>query len=115
MSGFPTLKWFPAGSGTAESRVTDFEGGRDLSSLVAYVNEKVRRLAGSHVLLAPVHALTRSLWQAGTHRDEKGGLLPSAGRLPEFDALAVEFFGAADKKAVEAKAIAAAAALPSGA
>lgn len=53
--------------------------------------------------------------QAGTHRDEKGGLLPSAGRLPAFDALAAEFYGSATKQAVEKKAIAEAAALSKGA
>ena len=53
--------------------------------------------------------------QAGTHRDDKGGLLPSAGRLPAFDALAAEFVAAADPASVEAKAAKEAAALSKGA
>jgi protein disulfide-isomerase A6 len=36
VSGFPTLKWFPANSKTPE----DYNGGRDLSDLIDFVNSK---------------------------------------------------------------------------
>ncbi|KAL7417110.1 disulfide-isomerase precursor [Mrakia frigida] len=36
VKGYPTLKWFPAGSLTPE----DYTGGRDLASLTAFVTEK---------------------------------------------------------------------------
>ncbi|GFZ44141.1 protein disulfide-isomerase [Saitozyma sp. JCM 24511] len=36
VTGFPTLKWFPAGS----TEAVDYTGGRDLDSLAAFVTEK---------------------------------------------------------------------------
>ena len=71
-SGFPTLKFFPAveagaAAGKPEDRAVDFNG-RELDEMVTGLNEK-----------------------AGTHRDSKGGLLPTAGRLAAFDALVQEF------------------------
>lgn len=57
VSGFPTLKYFP-GSAVAET----YEGGRDLSSLVSFINEK-----------------------AGTFREENGALGAAAGRVPALD------------------------------
>lgn len=44
VKGFPTLKWFPAGSDKAE----DYDKGRDLESLIGFVNEKL----GTNVKLA---------------------------------------------------------------
>ena len=60
VSGFPTIKFFPAGSSEAEN----YELGRDLESFVNYINEKV-----------------------GTQRTVEGGLLPTAGRIDELDAM----------------------------
>lgn len=66
---------------TAEDVATDYNGGRDLADLVAHVNEG-----------------------AGTHRAPNGGLLSSAGRLPEFDEIAAKFVAAANKAALVAEA-----------
>jgi len=60
VQGYPTLKWFPAGSAEAES----YDGARELEDLVAFVNEK-----------------------SGTARNDDGSLKPSAGRVKDIDAL----------------------------
>ena len=58
VSGFPTLKWFGQGSQTAEA----YEGGRDISSLISFINEK-----------------------AGTFREQNGSLSATAGRIQSLD------------------------------
>ncbi|KAK2460343.1 hypothetical protein APHAL10511_007732 [Amanita phalloides] len=68
VNGFPTLKFFPAGS----KEPIDYSGGRSAADFVNFLNEK-----------------------CGTKRAVEGGLNDEAGRLPEFDALAQRFFGAA--------------------
>jgi protein disulfide-isomerase-like protein len=90
VEGFPTIKFFPAGaSGKLEDQAEDYDGGRDVTAFVDFLNEK-----------------------AGTARSPKGDLLPSAGRLDAFDALAKKFVAAgADTKAIAAEAKTAAAAL----
>jgi protein disulfide-isomerase A6 len=60
---------------------TDYNGGRDLAEMVAHVNEG-----------------------AGTHRAPNGGLLPTAGRLPELDEIAAKFVAAGNKAALVAEA-----------
>ena len=75
IQGFPTIKFFPKGGNKTPM---DYQGGRDLSSLVKYLNEF-----------------------CGTHRDEKGVLtgnvssaimlIYKAGRVGKLDALAAEF------------------------
>ena len=65
VSGYPTLKWFPAGE---DKEAVDYSGGRDLKSFVSFINT-----------------------HAGTARDETGALLPTAGRVPALDALATQF------------------------
>jgi protein disulfide-isomerase-like protein len=37
VSGFPTIKWFPAGS----TSPTDYSGGRSIDELVAHVNKEI--------------------------------------------------------------------------
>lgn len=89
VSGFPTLKYFPPGPGSPEERAVDHTAGRDLPSLVEFMNEK-----------------------AGTFRDVNGGLSPAAGRLDTFDALALHFVtDGADQESVVAAAVKAAAEL----
>lgn len=87
VSGFPTIKYFPAGSAEPE----DYSGGRDGEAFMTFLNEK-----------------------AGTHRRLDGSLGPEAGRIAAFDDLATKFVAAADKdakSAVLAEAKSAAAAL----
>jgi len=89
VTGYPTLKYFPASidgatPAKAEDRAEDF-GGREIEDFVSFLNEK-----------------------AGTHRDAKGGLLPSAGRLPAFDALVQDFLATTTEAARKAVAEAAA-------
>jgi len=55
VQGFPTIKWFPAGSGEAE----DYQGQRDLESFVSFINTK-----------------------AGTQRMKDGSLEFAAGTVP---------------------------------
>ena len=78
-AGYPTLKIHKAGSTEGER----YQGGRDLESLVAFVNA-----------------------QAGTARNADGSLAATAGRIAALDALAAGFSGAADT-VVAAKAAAA--------
>jgi protein disulfide-isomerase A6 len=79
VTGFPTIKYFPPGKGSAESLVTNYEGGRDLINFVEFLNEK-----------------------SGTERTPEGNMKPEAGRLSEFDSLAGRFMTAkaSDKSAV---------------
>ena len=58
VKGYPTIKFFPAGS----DKVQDYEGGRELADFVTFLNEN-----------------------AGTHRALDGSLLASAGRIPALD------------------------------
>lgn len=60
VSGYPTLKFFPADSAEA----TDYQGARELEDLVSFINEK-----------------------AGTQRNADGSLKPTAGRVEELDAV----------------------------
>jgi protein disulfide-isomerase A6 len=60
VSGYPTLKFFPAGSSTPE----DYQGGREVEDFVEYLNT-----------------------HAGTQRDAKGGLKSTAGRVKSLDDL----------------------------
>jgi len=64
VTGFPTLKFFPAGNKEPEA----YEAGRDLDTLVAQVNSR-----------------------AGTKRTTKGTYEPTVGRDPDLDELAQKF------------------------
>eukprot|EP00475_Leptophrys_vorax_P005922 TRINITY_DN1359_c0_g1_i1.p1 TRINITY_DN1359_c0_g1~~TRINITY_DN1359_c0_g1_i1.p1 ORF type:complete len:387 (+),score=60.61 TRINITY_DN1359_c0_g1_i1:84-1163(+) len=77
VSGFPTLKWFPAGNKAGE----DYNEGRDLDAFVSFINEK-----------------------AGTSRTTSGSLSETAGRIAALDEIAAEFLAAADKAGLKAKA-----------
>ncbi|KAF8627025.1 hypothetical protein AX15_004605 [Amanita polypyramis BW_CC] len=68
VKGYPTIKFFPAGS----KEPIDYRGGRTTVDFVNFLNEK-----------------------CGTNRAAEGGLNDKAGRLPEFDVLAQKFFTAA--------------------
>jgi protein disulfide-isomerase-like protein len=60
ISGFPTIKYFPAGA----TEPMDYPSGRDVESFVMFMNEN-----------------------AGTKRKSDGSLTGDAGRIPELDAL----------------------------
>ncbi len=78
VQGYPTLKWFPAG--TLEP--SDYESGRDLESLVTFIND-----------------------QAGTERKSDGSLSEIAGRVEALDDLILKHIadgGAIDSSLVEA-------------
>jgi protein disulfide-isomerase A6 len=60
IKGFPTIKYFPAGSAEAE----EYEGGRDLDSFVSFINSKM-----------------------GTQRNKDGTLQLSAGTVPVLNEL----------------------------
>ncbi|KAK3937667.1 protein disulfide-isomerase erp38 [Diplogelasinospora grovesii] len=64
VSGFPTIKFFPAGSKTAE----DYNGGRSEEDFVQFLNKK-----------------------AGTHRATGGGLDATAGTIEALDAIVVKY------------------------
>jgi protein disulfide-isomerase A6 len=81
VQGFPTIKYIPATAGRPEDLAEDYTGGRDGEAFVTFINSK-----------------------AGTEVGFEGGLLPTAGRLADFDDLAREFAQADDKKAVLAEA-----------
>jgi len=66
IQSFPTIKFFPKGGEPVEYR-----GGREETDFIAFLNEK-----------------------CGTHRAVGGGLNDQAGRHPEFDSLAINFFTA---------------------
>jgi len=73
VSGYPTLKFFTSGNADPE----DYSGGRDLSSLVSFLNEK-----------------------AGTHRTDTGRLDQEAGKEPELAAIVGEFLASDEKDAL---------------
>jgi len=77
VEGFPTLIYFP----TDDKKGTKYEGARDLSALVEYINEK-----------------------AGTHRTADGRYNDKAGRLAEFDELVSNFFSSSDHESIIQKA-----------
>jgi len=79
VTGFPTLKFFGAGTGGAPA---DYGGGRSLAELVTAVNER-----------------------AGTHRTEDGLFQPQFGRIKALDELAEIFLA---KKGDRAKTLASA-------
>ena len=56
VSGYPTLKWFPAGS----SEPVDYDSGRDADALIKYINDK-----------------------SGLHRVKGGGMAPQGGLVTE--------------------------------
>jgi protein disulfide-isomerase A6 len=58
VKGYPTIKWFPAGSDTP----IDYEGGREVEDFVTFINEN-----------------------AGTKRNADGSLLEDAGRVQALD------------------------------
>jgi len=80
VTGFPTIKFFGKNSKDGEA----YESARDVQAFVDYINEK-----------------------AGTTRDAKGRLAPTAGRIPELDAIASKFasHGNVDTLIQEAEAI----------
>ena len=67
VEGFPTIKFFPAGSLEAE----DYKLGRTEADFVNFLNEK-----------------------CGTKRTVGGGLTPEAGRISSLDAIASKFISA---------------------
>ncbi|PFH52990.1 hypothetical protein AMATHDRAFT_138908 [Amanita thiersii Skay4041] len=72
VTGYPTIKFFPAGADEPEA----YNGGRTEADFVNFLNEK-----------------------CGTHRAVGGGLNDEAGRIADFDDLALKFFVAsADAK-----------------
>lgn len=74
VSGFPTLKFFPSGSDKAEA----YEGGRDLDTLVGFINEKM-----------------------GTDVAADGGVTNMGGVVSEITDLVREFVSAAEDKRAE--------------
>lgn len=56
MSGFPTIKWFPKEDKTGK----DYEGGRDLSSFVEYINKEAGTARNDD------GSLSSKVWQAVT-------------------------------------------------
>lgn len=52
VTGFPTLKYFPAGDGVEAEA---YNGGRDLESFVEFLNEKVRLCCRAYVLCVSVY------------------------------------------------------------
>ncbi|KAL2160672.1 hypothetical protein VTH06DRAFT_1360 [Thermothelomyces fergusii] len=81
VSGYPTIKFFPAGSTTPE----DYAGARSEESFVAFLNEKT-----------------------GTHRTAGGGLDATAGTVEALDAVVAKLVGgtALAEAAAEAKTVA---------
>ena len=77
VSGFPTIKYLEVdaldGGAKPEAAAKDYSGGRDLASMVEFVNSK-----------------------AGTHKTADGGLAATAGRTPELDTLAAGYGAAAE-------------------
>ena len=50
MNGYPTIKFFPAGSAEAEN----YEGGREVENFVAYINLKAgKRIQGLSGVVSP--------------------------------------------------------------
>ncbi|KAI7892658.1 thioredoxin-like protein [Mucor mucedo] len=78
ISGFPTIKFFPAG----ETEPVAYEGGRSEQAFVDFLNKK-----------------------CGTHRVVGGGLEPVAGRIHKLDTLAIQFIkDAAAREKIQAEA-----------
>ena len=75
VQGFPTIKFYQEG-GEAQ----DYQGGRTLEDLVAFVNEK-----------------------AGTQRSADGGLSATAGTTPELIELAGQFLSSSDRSDLTSK------------
>jgi protein disulfide-isomerase A6 len=84
VSSYPTIKFFPKGSKTAEP----YQGGRTEKDFVEFINSK-----------------------AGTHRAVGGGLTATAGTIEALDSLVQKFTGGASIAEVAAEATAAAAGL----
>ncbi|KAF7553644.1 hypothetical protein G7046_g7050 [Stylonectria norvegica] len=76
VSGYPTIKWFPAGSKEA----TPYEGGRSEKDIVNFVNE-----------------------HAGTHRTPGGDLDIVAGTIEVLDTIVAKFTGGANLAEVAAE------------
>ena len=74
MSSYPTIKFFPKGSSTAE----DYNGGRSEEDFVSFINEK-----------------------AGTHRIAGGGLSALAGTIGNLDELVEKYISEPSEKAGE--------------
>lgn len=68
VNSYPTIKFFPKGH---KDQPEDYEGGRSEEAFIEFLNEK-----------------------CGTQRAPGGGLTELAGRLPELDSLASQFFAA---------------------
>lgn len=81
VTGFPTIKYFPADSRPLDEIVQAYDGPREADAIVEFLNQK-----------------------AGTQRAANGALAPTAGRLHDFDDLAAEFLAASDKAALFAEA-----------
>jgi protein disulfide-isomerase A6 len=88
VASFPTIKFYPKGSTTAE----DYAGGRGEEQFLAFLNEK-----------------------AGTHRTPGGGLDASAGTIDVLDDIVVKFTGGEKLSAVVETAKKAAQSLAAGA
>jgi protein disulfide-isomerase A6 len=82
VSGYPTIKFFPAGSTTPE----DYDGGRSEEAFVSFLNKKV-----------------------GTHRAPGGGVDATAGTVEALDTIVAKLIGgtALAEAAAEAKKAAA--------
>jgi len=74
ISGYPTIKYFPAGSAEAE----DYQGGREVEDFVEFINTKV-----------------------GTERLANGALKPTAGRVSVLDTILAEVNNVVDATVVE--------------
>ena len=74
IQGFPTIKYFPAGSAEATDA---YEGARDLEPMVEYINEKT-----------------------GLQRTPDGGLMPMAGRVATIDTI-LKGYAKIDKTAID--------------
>ena len=87
VKGYPTIKFFPAGS----KEPVDYSGGRTVADFVNFLNEE----CGTN--RAPEGGLNDKVRRATQHPYALH--LPAfplqAGRLPEFDVLAQKFFAAA--------------------
>ena len=82
ISGFPTIKFFPAGA----SEPVAYEGGRTEAAFVEFLNK-----------------------HCGTQRVVGGGFMPSAGRIKQLDELAIRFIKDANtRQQVQAEAVEAA-------
>lgn len=77
VSGFPTLKWFPASNKAGE----DYNEGREIDDFVKFINEKT-----------------------GTGRTSSGSLGETAGRIPALDSLAAAFLEASEAERANLKA-----------